>query len=118
MQVQGAVGLGEHERPVGVFATDGDEPAGEHAVELARETGQHLQRLAVDGTCRAPQDLGVDVRRGESLGDDDHLGAMLAMGVADQVLDARDVLLDLPELEGGLDDGDAGHVETSSRMVV
>ena len=118
VQVHGAVGLGEHERPVGVSAAHRDEAAGEHAVELARQVGQQLQRLAVHGTRRAAQDLRVDVRRGESLGNDDHLRAVLAMGVADQVLDAREVLLDLSELEGRLDDGDPGHAETSAAEVV
>ena len=74
MQVHGAVRLGEHEGAVGVSATYREEPAGEHAVELAREAGQHLQRLAVHRPRRAAQDLRVDVRRRECLGHDDHLG--------------------------------------------
>ena len=50
-------------------------------------------------------------------GTSDDLGVVLAVGVADQVLDAGQVGLDLPEGERGLDDGDAGHAGTSSRVV-
>ena len=52
----------------------------------------------------------------QRLGHDDHVGAVLAVGIADQVLDAREVALDLAERERGLDDGDAGHAATSSAM--
>ena len=39
---------------------------------------------------------------------------VLAVRVADQVLDAREVALDRAELERGLDDGDAGHAATAA----
>ena len=69
------------------------------------------------GRAARPQDLGVHVRRGEALGNDDHLGAVLAMGITDQILDPREVLLHRSELEGRLDDGDPGHSETSSPAI-
>ena len=108
VQVHGAIGLGEHERPEGVRTPHGDEPAGEHAVELAREVGQHLQRLAVHRARGSAQDPRVDVGGGEALGNDDHLRVVLAMCVANQILDPREILLHLAELEGRLNDGDAG----------
>ena len=54
MEVGAAVGLGEHVGAVGVVAADGDEAAADHAVELARQARQQLERLAVDRP-RAPR---------------------------------------------------------------
>jgi hypothetical protein len=40
-----------------------DEAAGDDAVELARESGDELEGLAVDRPRRVAQDLGEDIRR-------------------------------------------------------
>src|SRR6185503_11115385 len=91
----------------------GYEAAADDTLQLACQERQQLEGLAVDGTCCGAENLGVHVRRSAALWDKDDFGVVLPVGVADEILDADQVGLDLAQCERGLNDGDARHAGTS-----
>ena len=70
--------LSDDKSRIVVGSTDGKEAAGEHTVELSGETGQELQRLAVDRTGDFPDALVEDVGGAHPLRQDDHLSLFQA----------------------------------------
>jgi hypothetical protein len=109
--VHGTARLGEEIGAVGVLAALGDEPAPDDAVELLRQTGEELEGLAIQRQHGVEEGLMEDVGRRAGLRHDDEVRGVLAVRRADECLEPGEVRVDLPEGEGGLDDGDTSHVK-------
>ena len=107
VQVHGAVGLADEVRVARVAAADRQRTGADDAPVLAREPPVERERRAVDRAHAVLHHAVVEVRRRRDLGQEDHVRAVLARGLPDDVLDVREVALDLAELHRELDRDDA-----------
>ncbi len=120
VQVHGAVGLADEVRVARVAPADRQRAGADDAPVLAREPAVEGQRSAVHRAHAVLHHPVVQVRRRRDLREEDHVGAVLASGLADDVLDVREVALDLAELHGELDGDDAaclGHHAATEAVV-